>query len=110
MSGSDPASGRFDVGCEKTVGRVMRYFAADVRMHVLEHGGGARRSMKVDALRGREQFDAHHAGGVVDHGPEAARRVSGHADVILLVRRGWYGVHAAGKGHRLVLGNESRGG
>ena len=62
--------------------------------------------MKVNALRGGEQFDTDDTSGVIHHAQQPARGMGCHADVIFLIRRGGNRVDAAGGGERLVLGNQ----
>ncbi len=65
--------------------------------------------MELDALRRRQQLDAHHRRRVFGHVQQAPRAVRGHRDVIFLIGAGRDRVHAARMGHHPVLGDQGGG-
>src|ERR1700722_9492028 len=102
----DPALRRLDVRGEIAVGGIVRDLAPDVGMNAFQQRRRARRPVKVDALGCREHLDSDDTGNVVHQRAQAPCGMSGHAHMILLIRRGRYGIHAAGSGEGLVLRRE----
>ena len=78
-------------------------------MHPLKRRRGTGRPVKIDALRCREQFDANDPRGIVHHAQQPARRVRGHADMILLVCRGRDRVDAARRSDGFIFGDQCGG-
>ena len=68
------------------VGLEMRAERADLGVDRLQRRRGLQRRVEIDALRGGEQLDRDHAGGVARDPPRLARGDRRHRDMVLLAR------------------------
>ena len=76
LTRDDQLFGRFNIGREQSVFAIARHLRTQQTMRLLNAFRRAQRTMVVNPLRRREQFDAHDGRGVLRHFVQSSPRVS----------------------------------